>query len=185
MAKRGRNTFFRQVIGVLEDGQEHSLQGIAAVLTEQGRIPPEKAVHVFRTAAKNARYGNLDKPLEEQVWSGARRIVLSSLDHAVHNPLIRVRRIRRGWFQMDVDIPQPTGRAPGLVLRQELRTRGLTAEDLYDVTGVGRQTTQRMLRGERRIDEQMALAAEELTGITRTFWMLLEEVYDGTAKKVS
>lgn len=68
---------------------------------------------------------------------------------------------------------------PGAVLQQEfLDVYEITPENLANETGLKVDAIYRLLKGDRRIDERMAILLAKFLGTTEEFWIDLQRSYD-------
>lgn len=78
------------------------------------------------------------------------------------------------------DLPIP----PGENLAEELEARGMTSQELASVMGVSEQFVGEIFRGERPINDDIALRLEKAMGIRAGFWTGLEANYRETLARL-
>lgn len=175
----------REIWRILEDGEEHNAQEVAAILLDRGVLKPESCVakwnSEYRYDANSGRhYMSSRTSLQEKVWNGATRILTSDLRNMwVRHE--RIKRVRHGWYQMDKALMpySPFEESPGLYLKRELKSRGLSLKEFGEKTGMRQWYISDCLNGHPRrpITPEIAAAAQVFTQVPMEYWLGLEKLY--------
>lgn len=81
---------------------------------------------------------------------------------------------------MDTKIEYKTRYAiyPGVILKEVLREKKMTQNELSIITGIARDTITLIIKGSRRVTANNAARLEEALGIRAEYWLNLQQILD-------